>query len=326
MTERFAVVGCGTAARHIHLPGLRAAGVEVTVFASRTRASAERARDEWGHGAVVDRWEDAITRDDVEAVVIATPNAQHAPVAIAAAAAGKHVLVDKPIACRVADADAMILAAHTNGTLLVPFHNTRFAAPFVAARDAIAAGMIGTVTGFRAAFGHAGPQHWAPDATWFFDPTVAGGGCLMDLGVHVVDLVRSVTSDDIIEVGAVVAGPEGGVERDAQLVARLRDGAIGSVHASWTARPGPDHQLTLFGAGGTLHLDGRTPLTWFPADGRERERLPVPDATSSPLTELLAAMRGERAPSVTAHDGRAAIAVVEAAYRAAAERNLVAVT
>ena len=101
MTTRFAVVGCGNAAKHLHLPLLRAAEVEVSVFASRSPgtwpnvpSSAEAARDLWGGGDVVDRWQDAVTRDDVDAVVVATPNSAHCEVAVAAAAAGKHVLVD----------------------------------------------------------------------------------------------------------------------------------------------------------------------------------------------------------------------------------------
>ena len=81
---RFAVVGCGTAARHIHLPALREAGADVTVFASRTRASAESLCDAWAAGTVVDHWEEAVGRDDVDAVLVATPNANHCEVAVAA--------------------------------------------------------------------------------------------------------------------------------------------------------------------------------------------------------------------------------------------------
>jgi predicted dehydrogenase len=322
VNERFALVGCGTAAVHIHLPLLRAAGVDVAAFASRSRSSAEAARDGWGNGTVVDRWEDVVTRDDIDAVVIATPNAQHHTVAIAAAAAGKHVLVDKPMARTTAEADEMITAADKYGIVLVPFQNTRFMAPFVAAHDAVAEGRVGEVTGVRAAFGHAGPQAWAPNATWFFDKELAGGGCLIDLGVHVIDLARYVTADDIVEVGAFLNGEPGGVEMDAQLAVRFGRGAIGTVHASWSARPGPDHQLTVFGTTGTLHLDGRTALTLQPVAG-DRERVALPEATSSPLDEFLAAVRGERAPTVTAHDGRAAVAVVEAAYQSAADGRVV---
>lgn len=318
MTERFAVVGCGNAARQIHLPSLRAEGADISVFSSRTRASAEALRDEWGEGDVVDRWEDAVARDDVDAVVIAVPNSFHRDVAVAAATCGKHVLVDKPIACTTADADEMIAAATSNRVVLVPFHNTRFAAPFVAARQLVAAGRVGAVTGFRAAFGHAGPQTWAPHAEWFFDAKVAGGGCLIDLGVHVVDLVRCVTGDDIVAVSALLNGATpNDVEADAQLLARLRGGAIGTIHASWSSASGSDHQLTVIGRAGTLHLDSRTPLTFIDAGGH-RERVTLPETTSSPLAELLAAIRGERSPSITAVDGRAAVAIVQAGYRSAA--------
>ncbi len=314
---RFAVVGCGTAARKIHLPALREAGAEVAVFASRTRASAESLRDAWASGAVVDRWEDAVSHPGVDAVLIATPNANHCAVALGALAAGRHVLVDKPMACTTADADAMIAAAEANGAVLVPFQNTRFAAPFVAAREWVAAGRIGAVTGFRAAFGHAGPQEWAGRAEWFFDAARAGGGCLMDLGVHVIDLLRAVTGDEIVAVAAVCHGRRGDVETDAQVLARLQHGAIGSIHASWSSPSGPDHQLTVIGTDATLHLDSRTPLTRLGPDG-DRARVELPDGTGSPLDELIAAIRGERAPSVTAADGRAAVAVVEAAYNSAA--------
>jgi len=316
VTIRFAVVGCGTAANHIHMPLLRAAGVDVTVFASRSRSSAESTCERWGSGRVVDRWEDAVADDEVDAVLVTTPNVQHRDVAVAATSAGKHVLVDKPIACTVAAADEMIAAARAADVVLLPFQNTRFAPPFVAAQGSVAAGRIGAVTGVRAAFGHAGPQAWAPNAGWFFEKALSGGGCLIDLGVHVIDLVRYVTGDDIVSVSAEINGLAGDVETDAQLVVRLRGGAIGSVHASWSSRPGPDHQLTVIGTEGTLHLDSRTPLTLFSQDG-ERARVDLPDAPGSPLDEFLAAVRGERAPSVSAADGRAAVAVVEAAYRSA---------
>jgi predicted dehydrogenase len=324
VTVRFAVVGCGTAAKRIHLPALRSAGADVSAFASRSRASAEAARDQWGRGTVVDDWREAVSRDDVDAVVVATPNVLHREVAVAAAAAGKHVIVDKPMACTVVEADEMIAAAASSGVVLVPFHNARFVAPFAAAHDFVAEGRLGDLTGLRAAFGHAGPHAWAPQAKWFYDRSLAGGGCLIDLGVHIIDVIRHLAGDDIVDVAALLNGPAVGVEVDAQLLVRLGGGAIGTVHASWASRPGPDQQLTVVGTKGTLHLDTRTPLTFLPVEG-ERERVPLPQTAGSPLDELLAGIRGERPPAVTANDGRAAVAVVEAAYRSAVDGRMVAV-
>ena len=103
----------------------------------------------------------------------------------------------------------------------------------------------------------------------------------------------------------------------------MRGGAIGTIHASWSCRSGSDLQLTVMGGEGTLHVDTRTPLTFI--DGRgNRERVALPETTSSPLAELLAAIAGERAPSVTAADGRAAVAVVQAAYHSAAHGSVMA--
>jgi predicted dehydrogenase len=218
----------------------------------------------------------------------------------------------------------MIAVSDDNKVVLMPFQNTRYVPAFVAAHDVVAAGRIGDVTGVRAAFGHAGPQAWAPRATWFFDREVAGGGCLIDLGVHAIDLVRCVTGHEIEEVAAFVSGRSGDVESDAQLLLRFDNDAIGTVHASWSSRPGPDHQLTVAGTEGTLHLDDRTPLTLASLAG-ERERVAPPESVSSPLDELLAAMRGDRRPTLTAFDGRAAVAVVDAAYRSAYEHCVVAV-
>ena len=315
-----AMVGCGAAASRIHLPGLRRTGrFDVVVCASRTRDSAVRVREEWGSGRVIDAWRDAVTAPDVDAVVVATPNAQHAEIAVAAAAAGKHVLVEKPMATSVAECDAMIAAAHESGVVLMPAHNVRFAAPFEAARRAVADGMVGEVTGARVAFGHAGPQHWAPDATWFFDVAASGGGALIDLGVHAGDLVRAVVGDDIVEVAAFLRERPDGVEEAAQLTMRFARGAIATLHASWVARPAPDHQLTVFGTEGTLHLDGHTPLAFRPGDGSEARAIPLPPREER--TDLYAgfadAIEHGRPPPVTGADARAAVALVTTAYEAA---------
>ncbi|MBI4728042.1 MAG: Gfo/Idh/MocA family oxidoreductase [Acidobacteria bacterium] len=319
MSARIALIGCGAAARRIHLPAYReTSGAEVVAFASATRASAEAAAAEWGSGIALGSWREALETAGVDAVDICAPNSLHAEIAVAAAAAGKHVLVEKPVARTLAEADRMIEAARASDVVLAVAHNSRFAPPFVAAREAIAAGRIGSVVAFRAAFGHAGPEAWAPGASWFFDPERSGGGALIDLGIHLADLVRAVLADEVAEVAAMLGPRRGGVEESAQVILRLAGGATGSLHVSWRAVPGPDHQLTVFGTGGTIHVDSSAPLTLQPATGGPTEQLPIPQATPGPCGEFVRAVETGAPPSVSGEDGRAALAIVEAAYRAAA--------
>jgi predicted dehydrogenase len=315
---RVAVIGCGAIAQRAHIPGLLAAGATITALASRSRASVDAAAGIAGCRSVTLDWQDAVARDDVDAVAICTPNDLHEPIAIAAASAGKHVLVEKPMATTLEGADRMIAAATRAGGVLLPAHNVRFLPPFVAAADSVRRGDIGRVTGVRAAFGHAGPQHWAPAATWFRDRGRSGGGALIDLGVHVADLLRAVVGDEIGSVAASVtrdADPDG-VDVDAHVLVRFAGGAVGSFHASWISCPGPDHQLTVIGTEGTLHLDSRTPLTLFRGDGSKGDRVPPPAITTNPFEQLVCAARGD-APAITAADGRASLAIVVAAYEAA---------
>ena len=324
MTLRLGLVGCGAIARRAHLPAFKKAGtVDVVAFASRTRASAEAASQEWGGGEVHDDWRELVERTDIDAVDICTINSLHAPVAVAAARSAKHVLVEKPMACTVAEADDMVDAAAASGVVLMAAHNVRFAPPFTAARRAME--RVGRPVGVRAAFGHAGPKGWAPESTWFFVPELAGGGALIDLGIHMIDTLRYVLGDEIVEVGALLLpGADGEVEQAAQVVLRFGGGAIGSLHASWAARPGPDHQLTVFGTDGTLHLDGRTPLTFVPAGGGKPEPVDLEPA-ASPYAAFADAVAGGVPPPVTGEDGRAAVAVVEAAYQSARSGSFVAV-
>ena len=317
MTLRVGLVGCGAIARRSHLPGLRAAGAEVVAFASRSLASAEAAAGDWGSGNVFPDWRALIDDPGVEAVDVCSPNRSHAEVAVAAAEAGKHVLVEKPMACTLEEADRMIAAAGQSGVVLAVAHNMRFAAPFFTAHLLVREGAVGDVVGFRAGFGHGGPQDWAPQATWFFDLEQSGGGALIDLGIHGADLIRFVVAEEVVDVSALLSRRPDGVDDAAQVIMRTAGGAVGSFHASWKARPGPDHQLTVFGTEATLHLDRRTPLSLHRPGGK-----PEPVELRQPPGDLfsgfVAACASGSAPPVTAEEGRAALAIVDAAYRSEA--------
>lgn len=318
MTVRIGVIGCGAIARRQHVPLLLAAGATVTAFASRSRASAEAAAAEAGTGVVCATWQELLARDDVDAVTICTPNAAHAEQAVAAARAGKHVLVEKPLAVTVAEADAIVAAGRAAGVVVMTAHSARFAPPVVALGAALS--RIGTPASVEASLCHAGPAAWSATADWFTDPARAGGGALLDLGVHLVDTLRWLLADEVEEVAAVLAGAP--VEQDGVVVLRTVGGVPGTLHAGWRSVAGPGTSLTVRGSEGTLVLDERGPVLHLP--GREPEPLPLGTA-DSPQHAFVRAVGAGRAESPDAYDGRAAVAVVRAAYLAAEQRRLVRV-
>jgi UDP-N-acetylglucosamine 3-dehydrogenase len=316
VTLRLALVGCGAAAQRLHMPALRAAGAAIACFASRRLSSAEAAASEWGGGALTDDWRTAVTRDDVDAVVVCAPNDLHAPVAIEAAKAGKHVLVEKPMATSLEDADAMIAAAAGSGVLLVPAHNARFAPGMAAARVEVADGTLGQVRGFHASLVSAGPLAWSPDATWFLDPD--GGGALLDLGIHLADVLRFVVGD-ITEVSATTTGIPA---MTAAATLRTASGAIGTMNVSWEA-PAGDARLDVRGSLASLRAGIADAVLTYP-DGRT-STIAHPPADGQPYAGFVRACAGEGPVPVTAEDGRAALAIIIAAQRSVASGRTVKV-
>ena len=325
---RIGILTCGAIVTKGHLPGFDALGrevVDVVAFQSRRAPTAQAARDQWGGGEVVGDWRDVLARDDVDAVDICAPNALHAELAIAAAEAGKHVLVEKPMATTVADADAMVAAAASAGVVLMAAHNLRFAAPYAAAAKAVADGLVGAVVGVRVAMGHGGPEGWTREAGWFRDPALSGGGALLDLGIHVADLVRAVTGDEVTEVSAFLRRPApDAVEESGVVAMALRGGGLGTLSASWAVRAGADHQLLVQGTAGTLTVE-RGQAVVRPADGGDKVVVEPPSPAPDLLANFVAVCRGEAAPVVGPRDGRDALAIIEAAYESAASGRAVAV-
>lgn len=326
MSVRLAVIGCGAIARRAHIPAFKAfSGADVVAFASRSLSSAETAAAEYGGGEVFDDWRKVLGLE-VDAVDICSPNALHIEQTVAAAEAGKHVLVEKPMSRTVEEADRMIAAAKQAGVVLQVAHNMRYIPALVAARAEVAGGAIGDLVGARAAFGHGGPKDWAPEASWFWDPELSGGGPLIDLGIHAIDFVHYVTQQDVTEVAAMTYG-SGDVEDAAHVLLRFSSGATGSVHASWVTRPAPDFSLTLFGTEGTLHVDARTPLNVRAKTGEKRD-VDMPAVDSNPYVDFVRSIDGSAGdiPAAGGEDGRAAVAVVCAAYEAARMGRTVAVS
>jgi predicted dehydrogenase len=244
----------------------------LAAICGRDEAATRAAADRLGWAAVETDWLALIARDDVQLVDIVAPGDMHAPIAIAALRAGKHVLCEKPLANTLAEAEAMAAvadAAFPQGTRAMVGFNYRRVPALALARRLVEQGRIGRLHHVRAVY----LQDWLvdPDAplTWRMQATRAGSGALGDLGAHIVDLARFLTGDEITGVSAVSATftPErplpGGsgtgevtVDDAVAFTARFGSGALASFEATRCAAGRKNAlRIELNGSAGSLAFD-----------------------------------------------------------------------
>jgi predicted dehydrogenase len=244
----------------------------LAAICGRDKAATQAAADRLGWAAAETDWRALIARDDVQLVDIVAPGDLHAPIAIAALRAGKHVLCEKPLANTLAEATAMAAAADAafpGGARAMVGFNYRRVPAIALARRLVEQGRIGRLRHVRAVY----LQDWLvdPDSplTWRMQAEQAGSGALGDLGAHIVDLAQFLTGDAITGVSAVSATftPErplldgsgtGPVTVDDAVVftARLRSGALASFEATrYAAGRKNGLRIELNGSAGSLAFD-----------------------------------------------------------------------
>ncbi|MGI9145210.1 MAG: Gfo/Idh/MocA family protein [Chloroflexota bacterium] len=205
--------------------GLELVGVQDTQL---ERAQAVSARH--GHPWAGQRFDDLLQLPGVDAVVICTPNALHVPQATQALQAGKHVLVQKPLALSFADAQATVELARSTGRMLFVDYTYRFLATVTALQQALV--KSGRVRAIRAEFHNIyGP---GVEKTWFFDPQLSGGGALIDLGVHLLDLALWLVEPRAVRLEHAEI-ERGGIEHTAALRLHLGDDIPFELAVSWNA-------------------------------------------------------------------------------------------
>lgn len=222
-----------------------------------TDALADEGRRRYGFDEASSDWRTVVNRPDIDVVDIVTPNDSHAPIAIAAAEAGKHIICEKPLARTGAEAKTMLDAVKKAGIIHMVAFNYRRTPAVQLARKYIEEGRIGRILNFRGTY----LQDWSADPdsplSWRFQKKIAGSGSIGDIGTHVVDMARFLVGE-IAEVNALVRTynktrpvQSGGVDKlgaaernvsaeraevdvDDEVVSLLKfaDGAIGSLEAT----------------------------------------------------------------------------------------------
>jgi predicted dehydrogenase len=247
---------------------------EQKVLVGRDAAAVSAAAAKYGWAETATDWRSLLDRDDIHIIDVCAPGWMHAEIAIAALDAGKHVLLEKPLANTLAEAEAMTAAAQAaraRGVQSMVGFNYRRVPALALARELIAEGRIGTVRHVRAAY----LQDWLADdqspMTWRLRKETAGSGALGDIASHAIDQVLFLLGDQVTEVSGRTrtfvnrrpgtGGPAGGLEDvtvddAAWATLSLASGAIASVEASRVATGRKNSlQLEVFGDKGALRFD-----------------------------------------------------------------------
>ncbi len=339
--SRVAILGAGHISDY-HIAGLRDAGADVVAVWSRTEARArEKARQHGIARHTADR-AGLLASKEVDAVVIATPDFTHEALAVEAAAAGKAILLQKPMARTAAECRRILDAARRRGVLLCVSFLHRYFDEVRAARALLAEGALGRILHVRQRNATPGAD-WA---AWFYQREQVGGGVVLQLGVHGIDLVRQLFGE-ITAVRATTARTrerrrlaDGSVvvpdnEDLALATYGLAAGPIVTHEMSYSEVAGTDRfRLEIYGETGTawlrtergrlaVHPPRRGPeraagLAWVERDGWAVAELPPANPGRRQHAAFLAMVRGEAPPDGSADDGLAGILVAEAIYRSAA--------
>ncbi|HEY0828849.1 MAG TPA: Gfo/Idh/MocA family oxidoreductase [Bacilli bacterium] len=328
---KIAVIGCGSIAIHRHIPEYALdPNITFVAFCDPVIERAEKYAQIYGARAYTD-YRQVLKHEKVDAISVCTPNYLHAEISIAAANAGAHVLVEKPMAATEQEAVAMIEAARNNGVYLMVGQNQRMMPPHVKAKEILKSGKLGKVISFRTSFGHPGPEGWSVDRrnSWFFRKEEAIMGAMGDLGVHKSDLIRWLLNDEVAKVTAFIGTlhkEDTEVDDHAACLLLMKSGAIGTLIASWTYYKGEDNSTTLWCENGVMKI-GTDPVDQVIVElsNGTTERYQTGEiatntkqTTSGIIADFIHSILAKTPPSISGEEGLRSLKVILAAFEAQA--------
>ncbi|HEY3072708.1 MAG TPA: Gfo/Idh/MocA family oxidoreductase [Candidatus Limnocylindrales bacterium] len=312
-----AIVGAGRmGSGHARLIARGVPEIEITAIADVNLEAARRLGAELGGVRAFADYEAAISAPGVDAVLVAVSSVHHRPVVEAAAAAGRDILCEKPLALTMADTDAMLAEVSRAGVRLQVGLMRRHDPEYVRARERIAAGELGRPRLFNSR-----QYDTDPAPAGFLDPAVSGG-ILVDMGIHEFDAARYLLADEVTEVSAMggLVDPAFAGLDDADVAVvglRFASGALGSVELSRRVAYGEDVRTEVHGPDASAFIGA------LPVPGSSEPRFAA--AYAAEARAFAAAIREDRSVTPNGDDGRAAFAIAVAADRARREGRVVRV-
>jgi predicted dehydrogenase len=318
----------------IHAEAFRqVAGAELVAVASPTeknvRAFAEKQRIDW----FLD-YQELLTIDEIDVVSLCLPNYLHCEATLAAAAAGKHVICEKPFCMNLQEADLMISACRQAGVKLMYAEELCFAPKYVRAKQLVDEGALGDVYLVKQS-----EKHFGPHTPWFWDVQRSGGGALLDLGCHGIEFARWILDRPkavtvTAQLGTFVHGDKTRCEDHSLVTVEFDNGALAIIEDSWAKLGGMDDRAEIYGNKGVTYADllhGNALETYSEVGyGYAVEKAPTTKGWTFTVFEeiwnygfpqemqhFLDCVRFDKDPSVTGEDGRAVLEIICAAYASA---------
>jgi predicted dehydrogenase len=287
-------------------------------------------------GVPCQTFDDLLNNPAVDVICICTPSGQHASQAIAAAQAGKHVLVEKPMALTRTDADHMVEICRRFGVRCGVVLQRRVEPIFRRVHEAIQAGDLGELTLGVVTIPYVRPQAYYDQAAWRGTWALDGGGVLMNQGIHLVDLLIWFMGDPV-HVQAHAATLHRDIEVEDTLAATLRfpNGSMATIAATTTAAPGFPHRIEIYGTRGGIQIEGESVVRWTLSDPEKATVSPfiggpaksagaggdprgiAPIGHIQIVQDFIRALGEGRDPAIDGAEGRRSVDTVLSIYEAA---------
>lgn len=326
-----ALIGCGTIGQ-IHAMSFKASPyVDLVVACDIVVDKAVVLANKYGFKEYSTDYREAIDRDDIHIVSVATPPKYHAEIAIYALKRGKHVLCEKPMTTKLSDALKMVKVAKEKNLKLCIDYQNRFLPAYQEAKKLIERGCIGEILQVRARIAYHILEVLSPDSSmlkWLFNPEVAGGGVLFDIGSHWIDLMMWLSNKRVKKVFALLGNLDPkiplAVEDSAILVCELEERTQAIVDVSWAVKKSPP-LVEVYGSKGTVIAGLPYGLMYCTEACEPVNRWTVVElpAGEEPhlvlIRKFINSIIEDKEPPVTGFDGYYSLKVLVKAYESAKE-------
>lgn len=338
MTYGFGIVGCGMISSFHARAIADVRGAKLAACCDTRAESADRFAAEH-HCRAYHTLDDMLSDPAVDVVTIATPSGLHMAPAVAAAQAGKHVIVEKPLEVTLKKCDRIIRACETNGVRLSTVFPSRFHDASVRLKRAVDAGRFGRLTLGDSYVKWFRTQQYYDSGAWRGTWALDGGGALMNQAIHSVDLLAWLMGPvkEVCAHTALLAHERIEVEDTAVATLRFANGALGVIEATTAAYPGYLKRIEIHGSDGTAVLEEEDLKAWdFAKPAKEDKSILAemkraksggggaadPSAIghhghARQFTDVLAAIRQDRPPAIDGREGRRSVEIIQAIYKSA---------